>query len=56
MTMRPAETLRSEAQHHIRCRPGDVGRYVLLPGDPGRVPLIASALDDAQRWCTTASS
>ena len=29
------------------CRPGDVGRYVLLPGDPGRVPLIAAALDDA---------
>lgn len=48
MSMRPAETLRSEVQHHIHCRPGDVGRYVLLPGDPGRVPLIAAALDDAQ--------
>ena len=32
-------------QYHIACRPGDVGRYVLLPGDPGRVPLIASFLD-----------
>lgn len=31
-------------QYHIACRPGDVGRYVLLPGDPGRVPLIASFL------------
>jgi|TARA_B100001964_G_scaffold198035_1_gene223432 uridine phosphorylase len=36
-------------QYHIRMRPGDVGRYVLLPGDPGRVPLIASFLDDAQQ-------
>lgn len=36
-------------QYHIRMRPGDVGRYVLLPGDPGRVPLIASFLDDAHQ-------
>ncbi|MEM7344915.1 MAG: hypothetical protein AAF485_11795 [Chloroflexota bacterium] len=35
-------------QYHIACRPGDVGRYVLLPGDPGRVPLIASFLDEAE--------
>ena len=28
-------------QYHIRCRPGDVARYVLLPGDPARVELIA---------------
>jgi uridine phosphorylase len=35
-------------QYHIQMRTGDVGRYVLLPGDPGRVPLIASYLDDAQ--------
>ncbi len=28
-------------QYHIRCRAGDVARYVLLPGDPARVPLIA---------------
>jgi uridine phosphorylase len=34
-------------QYHIACAPGDVGRYVFLPGDPGRVPLIASFLDDA---------
>ena len=34
--------------YHIRCRPGDVGRYVLLPGDPGRVPQIAAWLDDAR--------
>jgi uridine phosphorylase len=48
MSMRTAESLRSDVQHHIRCGPGDVGRYVLLPGDPGRVPLIAAALDNAQ--------
>ncbi|HVP22470.1 MAG TPA: uridine phosphorylase [Conexivisphaerales archaeon] len=29
-------------QYHIQCRPGDVARYVLLPGDPGRVPLISA--------------
>jgi uridine phosphorylase len=38
----------SAAMHHVACRPGDVGRYVLLPGDPGRVPLIAARLDDAR--------
>jgi uridine phosphorylase len=35
-------------QHHILLRPGDVGRYVLLPGDPGRSELIASYFDDAK--------
>jgi uridine phosphorylase len=34
-------------QYHIECAPGDVGRYVLLPGDPGRVPLIASYLQNS---------
>ncbi|MDP7643595.1 MAG: nucleoside phosphorylase [Anaerolineales bacterium] len=34
--------------YHIGCRRGDVGRYVLLPGDPGRVPMIAGLLDDAR--------
>ena len=38
----------STTMHHIMCRAGDVGRYVLLPGDPGRVPLIAARLDDAR--------
>ena len=38
---------RTEKQFHIRCVPGDVGRYVILPGDPGRVPHIAALLDDA---------
>ena len=36
-------------QYHIRCKPGDVAKYVILPGDPGRVPLIASYLDSARK-------
>lgn len=35
-------------QHHINLREGDVGRYVLLPGDPGRSEKIARYFDDAQ--------
>ena len=29
-------------QYHIQCKQGDVARYVLLPGDPQRVPLISA--------------
>jgi uridine phosphorylase len=36
-----------EKQFHIRCVKGDVGRYVILAGDPGRCPSIAALLDDA---------
>src|SRR5574337_189796 len=39
----------NKPQYHIECKSGDVGRYVLLPGDPGRVPLIASFLDSAEK-------
>ncbi len=38
-----------ELQFHLKCKEGDVGRYVILPGDPGRVPSIASLLDDARQ-------
>lgn len=34
--------------HHIDVLPGEVGRYVFLPGDPFRTDLIASFLDDAK--------
>lgn len=37
----------TEIQKHIRCKPGDVARYVLLPGDPGRVQRIAEQMDEA---------
>ena len=36
-------------QHHVGLRRGDVGRYVLLPGDPGRCERIASRFDDPRR-------
>ncbi len=32
--------------YHIQAGPGDVGRYVILPGDPKRVPRIAKYLVD----------
>ena len=35
-------------QYHIACRPGDVARYVLLPGDPERVPKISSLWNEAR--------
>ena len=33
-------------QFHIRCVEGDVGRYVFLPGDPGRCESIAQYFDN----------
>lgn len=33
-------------QFHIRCAPGDVGRYCILPGDPGRSEVIAQYFDN----------
>lgn len=41
---KPGEDL----MYHIHCKKGDVGRYVLLPGDPFRTDLIASYFDDAK--------
>ncbi|MCQ2567149.1 MAG: uridine phosphorylase [Mogibacterium sp.] len=38
-------------QYHIGLKPGDVGRYVILPGDPGRCEKIASYFDDAKFVC-----
>ena len=37
-----------EKQFHIHCAPGDVGRYCILPGDPGRCASIAELSDDAR--------
>ena len=36
----------SQKLYHIDLAPGDVGRYVLLPGDPGRVETIAKYFDN----------
>lgn len=35
-------------QYHLHIKKGDVGRYVIMPGDPKRVPLIAKYLEGAQ--------
>ena len=32
-------------QYHIQIAEGEVGRYVILPGDPGRCEKIAQYLD-----------
>ena len=35
-------------EFHLKIRPGDVGRYVLMCGDPARVEKIAAYFDDAR--------
>jgi uridine phosphorylase len=32
-------------QPHIQCKKGDVARFAIIPGDPGRVKLIANYFD-----------
>ena len=36
------------SQYHIGLKPGDVGKYVILPGDPKRCKKIAQYFDDAK--------
>ncbi len=38
----------SEKEYHIGVAPGEVGRYVILPGDPGRAEKIAGYFDDVE--------
>lgn len=38
-----------EKMFHLHCQKGDVGRYCIVPGDPGRVEAIAAYLDDAKQ-------
>lgn len=42
-----ASIMDGERQFHIRAKKGEVGRYVILPGDPARVPVIAERLENA---------
>lgn len=35
-------------QYHVKLRAGDVAPCVLLPGDPGRVPVVAERWDEAR--------
>lgn len=40
--------VQDDVMYHIQMKKGDVGRYVFLPGDPGRCEKIASFFDDPQ--------
>ena len=47
MAIQSKEVLNEEGQqYHIHCRKGEVGRYVLLPGDPFRTDIIAKSFDN----------
>jgi uridine phosphorylase len=39
---------KGDKQYHIRCRKDDLAEYLLVPGDPDRVPKIASFWDEAR--------
>ena len=38
-----------EKEFHIRCVKGDVGRYVILVGDPGRCEAVAGLFENAEQ-------
>jgi len=40
--------MKQEKKYHVGLARGEVGEYVLVPGDPGRTPMIAKYLDDAR--------
>ena len=39
-------------QYHLHTTPEDIGKYVILCGDPGRVPKIAEYFDNAKHIAT----
>ena len=39
-------TVYSEKEYHVQLEKGDVGEYVILPGDPGRCEKIAQYFDE----------
>ncbi len=41
-----SEDSNDEVMYHIQLKKGDVGRYILLPGDPGRCEKIAQFFDN----------
>jgi uridine phosphorylase len=41
-------TVSDQMQYHITCGKGDLAEYLLVPGDPDRVPRIAQLWDQAQ--------
>lgn len=44
-----AALLEGKKQFHLQTEPGEIGRYVILPGDPGRVPKIAAYLENPRQ-------
>jgi uridine phosphorylase len=50
MAIQSKNVLNDKGTHyHICCAPGDIGRYVFLPGDPFRTDLIAEQFDNPRR-------
>ena len=43
-----SEITKGQKQYHIALSPGEIGEYVLLPGDPARSDIVAGYLDDAK--------
>jgi len=39
----------NDIKYHIALKKGDIGGYVILTGDPGRVPVIAGYFDDSEK-------
>lgn len=48
MSLNKEEKTLGRKQYHIHLLPGDIGKYVLLPGDPARSDRVAKYLDDAK--------
>lgn len=46
-TLDKASTTQGIRQYHIHVQPGQIGKYVLLPGDPARSDRVAKYLEDA---------
>lgn len=40
---------KDEHEFHLKIKKGDIGKYVIMPGDPARVPKIAEHLENAQQ-------
>lgn len=49
MSIVDKSTAKGVLQYHIDLKPGDVGEYVLLPGDPARVELFARFVEEPCR-------
>lgn len=48
MSLNKDEKTLGKKQYHIHLAPGDIGKYVLLPGDPARSDRVAKYLEDAK--------